>query len=91
MTQAVEKQESILDRVQNLTPEQQEEVLNFIDFLQFKRQKQDLEPKKRRKWGDIKGKAPYRLVGEDAQIWVSRNRREETENRELHLRSNYED
>ena len=56
--------------------------------MQFKRQKQDVEPKKRRKWGDIKGKAPYRLVGEDAQIWVSRNRREETENRELHLRSN---
>ncbi|MBD2294804.1 DUF2281 domain-containing protein [Anabaena sphaerica FACHB-251] len=91
MTQAVEKQKSILDRVQNLTPEQQEEVLNFIDFLQFKGQKQDVEPKQRRKWGDIKGKALYPLVGEDAQIWVSRNRREETENRELHLRSNYED
>ena len=40
MVQDVAKQESILDRVQNLTPEQQEEVLNFIDFLQFKAQKQ---------------------------------------------------
>lgn len=74
MTQAVEKQESILDRVQNLTPQQQEEVLNFIDFLQFKGQKQEIESKKRRKWADIKGKAPYPLVGEDAQIWVSRSR-----------------
>ena len=91
MTQAVAKQESILDRVQNLTPEQQEEVLNFIDFLQFKGQKQDVDQKKRRKWADIQGKAPYPLVGEDAQVWVSRNRREETENRELYLRSNYED
>ena len=45
MTQAVEKQKSILDRVQNLTPEQQEEVLNFIDFLQFKGQKQDVDQK----------------------------------------------
>ncbi len=91
MTQAVEKQKSILDRVQNLTPEQQEEVLNFIDFLQFKGQKQDVDQKKCRKWADIQGKAPYPLVGEDTQIWVSRNRREETENRELYLRSNYED
>ncbi|MBS3030434.1 MAG: DUF2281 domain-containing protein [Dolichospermum sp. DET50] len=91
MTQAVAKQESILDRVQNLTPEQQEEVLNFIDFLQFKGQKQDVDQKKRRKWADIQGKAPYPLVGEDAQVWVSRNRIEETENRELYLRSNYED
>jgi len=41
-------------------------------------------------WADIQGKAPYPLVGEDAQIWLSRNRRDETENRELHLRSNYE-
>ena len=40
MVQAVAKQESILDRVQNLTPQQQEEVLNFIDFLEFKAQKQ---------------------------------------------------
>lgn len=74
MTQAVEKQESILDRVQNLTPQQQEEVLNFIDFLQFKGQKQEIESKKRRKWADIKGKAPYPLVGEDAQIWLLRSR-----------------
>ena len=36
MTQAVERQKSILEIVQNLTPQQQEEVLNFIEFLQFK-------------------------------------------------------
>ncbi|AFZ60566.1 hypothetical protein Anacy_5237 [Anabaena cylindrica PCC 7122] len=30
MTQAVERQKSILEKVQNLTPQQQEEVLNFI-------------------------------------------------------------
>ena len=55
MTQAVEKQESILDRVQNLTLEQQEEVLNFVDFLQFKGQKQQEKIKSYRgklKWED---------------------------------------
>ncbi len=55
MTQAVEKQESILDRVQNLTLEQQKEVLNFVDFLQFKGQKQQEKIKSYRgklKWED---------------------------------------
>jgi hypothetical protein len=91
MAQAVETQKNILEKIQNLTAEQQQEVLNYIEFLQFKAQKQDIEPKTRRKWREIQGKAPYPLVGEDAQLWVSSNRREETENRELHLRSSYED
>lgn len=43
MTQAVEKQKSIFDIIQSLTPEQQEEVLKFIDFLQFKAQKHDID------------------------------------------------
>ena len=40
MTQAIEKQqnkqESILDKVQKLTPEQQEKLMEFIEFLEFK-------------------------------------------------------
>ncbi|HLP92030.1 MAG TPA: DUF2281 domain-containing protein [Nostocaceae cyanobacterium] len=43
MTQAVEKQKSIFDIIQSLTPEQQEEVLKFIEFLQFKAQKHDID------------------------------------------------
>jgi hypothetical protein len=56
MTQAVERQKSILEIVQNLTPQQQEEVLNFIEFLQFKSQKQDIDTK-----GKSQQKSPEEL------------------------------
>jgi len=36
----------------------------------------------RRKWRDIRGSVPYPLLGEDAQAWVSRTRREGDEHRE---------
>jgi hypothetical protein len=45
MTQAVEKPKSILELIGSLTPQQQEEVLNFIAFLQFKSQKYDKHAK----------------------------------------------
>ena len=37
-------------------------------------------------WLDLCGLVPYPLVGEDAQAWVSRTRRESTEHREALLR-----
>lgn len=42
--------------------------------------------KPRRKWAEICGAAPYPLLGEDAQAWVSRTRREADEHRERQLR-----
>jgi hypothetical protein len=42
MTQAVDRKQTILDKLDNLTPEQQDDVLEFIEFLQFKVQKQEL-------------------------------------------------
>jgi hypothetical protein len=36
----------------------------------------------RRKWREIRGSVPYPLLGEDAQAWVSRTRREGDEHRE---------
>jgi hypothetical protein len=36
----------------------------------------------RRSWREIRGVAPNLLCGEDAQEWVSRTRREDTEHRE---------
>lgn len=45
MTQAVEKPKSILELIESLTSQQQEEVLNFIQFLQFKSQKHDIDIK----------------------------------------------
>ncbi len=43
MTQAIDRIETILAKLDNLTPEQQDEVLDFIDFLQFKTKKQELQ------------------------------------------------
>jgi hypothetical protein len=45
----------------------------------------------RRKWADLKGKAPYPQCGEDAQAWVSRSRREADEQREAALRGKRDD
>jgi hypothetical protein len=75
MTQASETQAIFLEKIQHLTPEQRQEVLNFIEFLRFKSQKQNKDLKERRQWQEIRGKAPYPLVGEDAQNWVVRTRR----------------
>lgn len=42
MTQAIDKEQMIIDKVKKLSPDKQQEVLNFIDFLQFKEmQKQE--------------------------------------------------
>jgi hypothetical protein len=44
------------------------------------------QPKKRRKWSDLAGRAPYPMCGEDAQQWVSRTRRESDDHRERQFR-----
>ena len=44
MTQAIDKQQMIIDEFKKLSPEKQQEVLNFIEFLQYKeKQKQDIQ------------------------------------------------
>ncbi|MEH2072400.1 MAG: DUF2281 domain-containing protein [Nostoc sp.] len=44
MTQAIDKQQMIINEFKKLSPEKQQEVLNFIEFLQFKEmQKQDVQ------------------------------------------------
>jgi hypothetical protein len=40
-----------------------------------------------REWREICGAAPYPLLGEDAQAWVSRTRREGDEHRQSQLRN----
>ncbi|MEO8893835.1 MAG: DUF2281 domain-containing protein [Coleofasciculaceae cyanobacterium] len=47
MTQATDKEPTISDRIRSLTPQQQQEVLNFIEFLQFKARKRELEEEKK--------------------------------------------
>ena len=43
MIQAVSKEQRISERLQTLTPQQQQSVLDFIEFLQFKTQKQEIQ------------------------------------------------
>ena len=43
MTQAIDREQRILEQIKGLTEQQQQEVLNFIEFLQFKAQKQDFQ------------------------------------------------
>jgi negative regulator of sigma E activity len=40
----------------------------------------------RHKWTDIRGLATYPMLGEDAQAWVSRTRRESDERRQKQWR-----
>ena len=44
MTQAINKKDLISEMVKQLPPEKQQEVLNFIEFLQFQSQKQSEIP-----------------------------------------------
>jgi hypothetical protein len=55
MTQVVEKQSSLVEIIVGLTPEQQQEVLNFIEFLQYKAQKQDIKQKSPEELGWMPG------------------------------------
>lgn len=42
MTQATTHSQTILEKLQTLTPQQQQEVIDFIEFLQFKAQKKEI-------------------------------------------------
>ncbi len=71
---------TILEIWQSLPPDQQQEALDYLEFLQYKRGHQ----RPRRKWREIMGAATEPLTGEDAQAWVSRTRQETTEHRATH-------
>ncbi|NES06364.1 MAG: DUF2281 domain-containing protein [Okeania sp. SIO2F4] len=45
MIQAISYEKIILESLKKLTPQQQQEVLYFIEFLQFKEQKKNLSDK----------------------------------------------
>jgi len=75
--------EKILSEIEQLTPEEQLTVMGHL-VERVKKHITQAQPK--RKWSDLKGMAPYPLLGEDAQEWVSRTRREADEHREQLLR-----
>jgi len=59
-----------------------EEQLYLITLLAEKAQQAYRPTRPRRRWREICGAAPYPLMGEDAQIWVSRARQEDDQARE---------
>jgi hypothetical protein len=63
--------EKILSEIEQLTPEEQ---LTVIGHLIERVKKYITQTQPKRKWSDLKGMAPYPLLGEDAQEWVSRTR-----------------
>ena len=73
----------LIQKADTLTPDEQ---LRLIAHLAERVRATRSVSKPRRKWREIRGIAPYPLVGEDAQVWVSRSRREGTEHRERQWR-----
>ena len=75
--------EHLLQQVEQLTPEDRLELIRQI--AQGLKQSEVVVRAKPR-WSDLKGMAPYPMMGEDAQDWVSRTRREGDEHRSQVLR-----
>lgn len=75
--------EKILNEIEQLTLEDQ---LTVMGHLVERMKKHITQAQPKRKWSDLKGMAPYPLLGEDAQEWVLRTRREGDEHREQLLR-----
>jgi hypothetical protein len=72
--------QEIIERVSLLS---EDERLRLMVYLSDRvRQEQPEEGN----WLDLCGLATYPLLGEDAQAWVSRTRREDSEHREAVLR-----
>lgn len=75
--------QDLLRQVEQLAPEERLELIRQV-AESLKKSGAIAQPKPR--WSDLKGLAPYPMLGEDAQEWVSRTRREADEHRERALR-----
>jgi len=78
----------IVKQAETLAPEEQ---LYLIALLASQVQQAYRPAMPRRQWREICGAAPYPLVGEDAQTWVSRSRHEDDQARERRWRKIHED
>ncbi|KOR36610.1 hypothetical protein AM228_11670 [Planktothricoides sp. SR001] len=79
----------VLREIEQLNPEEQLEVISHATKL-VKRQTVT-HKKPQRKWLDIAGNAPYPMLGEDAQEWVTRTRSEAQQHRDRLLEIKHED
>jgi hypothetical protein len=73
----------LMEKADALTPEERWQLVNHL-VTQGSRQMPGAKP--RRKWEDLIGLLPYPALGEDAQTYISRTRREGDERREQLLR-----
>ena len=72
--------ERILREAEQLPPDEQ---LRLIERLAARLRTRPEPGKKRPRWEDLAGTAPYPLCGEDAQEWVSRTRQEADDRRKV--------
>lgn len=75
--------QEILRQAEQLAPEKRLELIRQV-AEGLKKSEAIAKPKSR--WIDLKGLAPHPMMGEDAQVWVTRTRREGDEHRERVLR-----
>ncbi len=70
--------DTVLKQVEKLSAEERLELIQKVaEGLKSKPQSTSAKPK----WSDLRGMAPYPLMGEDAQQWVSKTRRESDDHR----------
>jgi hypothetical protein len=78
--------QQVLSDIDRLSPTDRIQVMSYV--IESIREYVPTESKKlTRKWSDLKGMVTFPLMGEDAQEWVSRTRREGDEHRERLLRA----
>jgi hypothetical protein len=73
----------IIKRAESLSPGEQ---MDLVAYLVEKARQAHHVAAPRRLWRELFGVAPYPLLGEDAQAWVSRTRREGDAGREQQWR-----
>lgn len=86
MTQQL--QQVLLQQAEMLPPD---EMLELAEQLTHRANQRIPTTPQRRKWSELAGAAPYPLVGEDAQDWVSRERQEGQAHRDALLGNTCED
>jgi hypothetical protein len=78
--------QQVLSDIDRLSPTDRIQVMTHV--IESIKEYVPTEPVKLQlQWGDLKGMATAPLMGEDAQEWVSRTRREGDEHRESLLRA----
>jgi hypothetical protein len=76
--------DNLLKQAARLTPA--ERLLVACRLLEGVQNELTAKPSKALQWRDLSGMLPYPAYGEDAQAYITRTRRADTENRESKLK-----